>query len=568
MTNRLADRLQFVHAIHQERLWKQTFQPEYIHPLLWPCDVKILVVTDGALDFGLGNGGLRTFVEALKNNQPSFSRFKITVGHIEARSGQQIMDGEDAVVRSISQFKFDDTDHFTPEMYDVVFLFGHANLYSRPGYPNDRLGDDEIAAIEAHMARGAGVFATGDHGAIGKAMCASLPRVGSMRLWEPTSGDPNVDEVSMGGARRNDTNRPGANGTFEGNDQSDDVPQVIRPRMYRAWSGIWRYEFPHPVLCGKNGVIDVLPDHPHEGECVVPSSPSTDEYPEKSGVRPLPEIIAWADVLDGNDTGGFKAPAEGHAFGVICAYDGHPAELGRVVTDATWHHFVNMNLIGVGGPPGQPTESGFLFSASGQEALDKIFEYYVNLAIWLCPEETINCIRVRQLWLVAFHQRVLEATVNYPSIGLEKANVGWLWAVGKHARDALGKETSACQSRELIHWIIQQPISLEPTLMEQISPWAPKKKLTAAQLRRRRESLPWVDMEPLLDLALGGAVTAITEQFNAEDREKVRDGDIMEVAAKGAAVGLELGSDSLTKDLREASRTQKAFIRSALTSER
>ncbi len=569
MTDLFANRLKHVREIAQKRWWYETFEPEYIHPIMRPCTVNILVVTDGALDFNLGNGGLRTFVESLKNNQPTFSRFRITVAHLSNHSGAAIMEGEDAVVRSIGGFKFDDTDHFTPDMYDVVFLFGHATSYNRPNYPPDRLGDGELEAIEGHMARGGGVFATGDHGFIGRALCACLPRVGSMRLWAPTDlNDNDVDEVSMTGARRNDTNRPGVNGQFDINDQSDDVPQVIRPRMYRAYGGLWRYEFPHPVLCGSNGVIDVLPDHPHEGECVVPSSPSMTEYPEHGGVRPLPEIIAWSDVVDGADSGN-KTPADGHAFGAICAYDGHRADVGRVVTDATWHHFVNMNLVGVGFPAGTPTETGFLFSASGQAALDKIIDYYVNLAIWLSPPETISCIRVRQLWFTAFHERAMEAVLTYPKIKVNEAKASWLWKIGKHARDAFGKATSACQSRELALWAIRPWLEHElEWVSETIDPWWPRRKLTRAQLRRQQEILPFVNMEPMLDVAFGGAIAALTERFSIEDRDKVKDEDIMKVAAEGARVGLELGSRSFSAGMRDANRMHRALGRAAASRDR
>lgn len=36
-----------------------------------------------------------------------------------------------------------------------------------------------------------------------------------------------------------------------------------------------------------------------------------------------------------------------HSFGLVSAYDGHPAGVGRITCDSTWHHFINVNLIGV-----------------------------------------------------------------------------------------------------------------------------------------------------------------------------------------------------------------------------
>jgi hypothetical protein len=123
----------------------------------------------------------------------------------------------------------------------------------------------EVAAIEEYMEGGGGVFATGDHGSLGRGMCSSIPRVQNMRLWASTSADNAVDEVSMSGGRRNDTNRPGAGQVVSNafNNQSDNIPQTIAVRTFG--SGL-----PHPLLSVKkslrpSGIIDIMPDHPHEG---------------------------------------------------------------------------------------------------------------------------------------------------------------------------------------------------------------------------------------------------------------------------------------------------------------
>ena len=43
---------------------------------------------------------------------------------------------------------------------------------------------------------------------------------------------------------------------------------TILPRWYSllSWVPWQKRQQPHPLLCGRTGVIDVLPDHPHEGE--------------------------------------------------------------------------------------------------------------------------------------------------------------------------------------------------------------------------------------------------------------------------------------------------------------
>ena len=97
-----------------------------------------------------------------------------------------------------------------------------------------------------------------------------------------------------------------------------------------------------------------MPDHPHEGECVEPTdtndaidfgAPQGPEFPPATagGVRPLPHVISTNTVPGGNVAelnGALKDPTVPHSFGGICAYDGHLAGVGRVVTDATWHHFL------------------------------------------------------------------------------------------------------------------------------------------------------------------------------------------------------------------------------------
>ena len=91
------------------------------------------------------------------------------------------------------------------------------------------------------------------------------------------------------------------------------------------------------------GPINFLPDHMHEGNCEVPSDLGNSfafdgenftEYPEKNGHQQIPEVIATAT---NNVTSS--------QFGVLCAYDGHAVDVGRVAVDATWHHWFNINTI-------------------------------------------------------------------------------------------------------------------------------------------------------------------------------------------------------------------------------
>jgi len=59
------------------------------------------------------------------------------------------------------------------------------------------------------------------------------------------------------------------------------------------------------LLCGPHGVINVLDDHMHEGECIVPTDLTksttfdgytSPEYPTVDGERPEPDVVAHGNV--------------------------------------------------------------------------------------------------------------------------------------------------------------------------------------------------------------------------------------------------------------------------------
>lgn len=78
---------------------------------------------------------------------------------------------------------------------------------------------------------------------------------------------------------------------------------------------------------------------------------------------------------------GPKLGLEPKLFAAVAAYNGHRARVGRVATDATWHHFININLDGTGsGLPGFTTAGGV-----DTDTFTRIRQYYVNLASWLMP---------------------------------------------------------------------------------------------------------------------------------------------------------------------------------------
>ena len=550
--------------------FKGEFQinPEKFWPWFPFCQIRVLVVTDGGLDFSELDFGLATFVRTLLDTSLP-ARLQVTLGHLNSRSGAAMMDFEPRIVDRIANFKFDVADHFTPDEYDVVFLFGVQT--SMPGrgtaadgnaYPSDRFADTELQAIAEFQNSGGGLFATGDHAALGRFMGVGLPRAGKMRLWESTSAVDDLDEVSMGGQRRNDTNRPGDPGS-QFDDQSDDIPQSIIPRMYTARNWLFEYSFPHPLLCGPDGIIAVMPDHPHEGECVEPTDTNDDlnftsdlgpEYPPSTsgGLRPLPQVISTSTVLSGT-TSGTKRATIGHSFGGICAYDGHRAGIGRAVTDATWHHFVNINLVGDADYPNNIVKGqGFLASAAGQAHLADIRAYFRNLAIWLSRPSNISCMNSGWLVWTLRKGRVMEAVLTRTDLKVRDLSIYNLWEIGRHARDVLDRFASRCQTRRLVLDLIWPELELP---IPRIDPWLLEELRDIPKTEQIGAGIQWLNGEHLLDTALGAAIATVHDEFADTGDERIDEDAVRKLAQEGARNGVELALDALGSTM-EAAREQ------------
>ncbi len=333
-------------------------------PIFAECQPKILVVTDG-LTFGPSDFGLKDFVDTLKGSLIHGMTPSVETAHTGASAADHI------------NFVFTDAA-VNINKYDVVFLFGVSRA---PGLPQS-----EIDVIARFMQAGGGVFATGDHEDLGEHMCAGIPRVKAMRYWS----FPDVPDAAN--TTRLSTNDPSSNNQFEFDDQSDVIPQKIYPRYYLQADGLPQNSKPHQLLQHPTKfIIEVLPDHPHEGECVVPNDLTTtfdldgaaqDEWPvDSAGSRVSPELAALSMSYGGGFVG--KQPLEPRSFGAIGAYDGHQGNVGRVSVDATWHHFININLNPAGGLPGL---------IGNPDAYDRVHAYYRNIAEWLMPKRVRRCL--------------------------------------------------------------------------------------------------------------------------------------------------------------------------------
>jgi hypothetical protein len=526
------------------------------------CSVRLLLVTDNLSFSATDNFGLGTFVKALLD-APIWAHKRITLANIGPFNLGHVdpsLTSETRVHARIANFRFDDTAHFNPADFDAVFLFGISSTYPSSVRTGGQLLDSEIGVLNAFQDAGGGVFATGDHGTLGEALCSKVARARDMRWWSnfPDSTSAN-NQVSMTGQRRNDTNVSNA-GSNLFDDQSDDLPQTITPRYYTLNTGLFRYRFPHPLLCGPNGVIKVMPDHPHEGECKTPASldetilvngAATPEYPNATdaGPRPRPEIIAWNEVHAGrvSASGGDKDSTLGHSFGSICAYDGHRAGVGRVVTDATWHHFVNVNLIGIDGMNSGPFADGFLGSAAGQAAFEDIKTYFRNLMVWLSRPGTISCLRSTWIFELVLADKVLEAVLTAREIPLERISPKTISLIGAHARDVLGRRTNRCQSIGLVVDIV----------LEEWRPifdiWGPlRDDLPGPEPLDR---LAVIDFEPLVDTLLGGALVRVSQLLTERGEEniaKIETKEVLAVAREGAEAALRYSVREIREQFKDA----------------
>ncbi|HEX8156388.1 MAG TPA: hypothetical protein VF526_03280 [Solirubrobacteraceae bacterium] len=504
---------------------------EQLFDLHWAfkCKIKILVVTDN------GSGGysdtsgfhLGQVLKIVLNDLWPHVSFEFTKAHRQTVAGS----GAD-----ISNFRFD-TQNLT--QYDEIWLFGIN------GTGPDALSDKELKALTQFMDKGGGLFATGDHENLGQAMAARVPRARVMRRWYFPGAGPNGEPAApnQSGPGRHDTLVDDPATASPVGDQSDDIPQVIQPRWYTAWtfSPIFGklVRFPHPVLCGPKGPITHLPDHMHEGHCEVPSDLSksftfdgykTTEFPTLNGHQQSPEVIAWAtSAADTND----------RQFGVLGAYDGHRSGVGRVVVDATWHHWFNINLTGflASTDPKSPT-----FDPAVVPEWEEIKSYYRNVAAWLAPKAKQRCMR-NGGWLILLKNN--EVRMTLASSKDRAPSIPYYWQLGVFARDALGRLASQCQHRVWICDLFKM-LDVEALLPD---PWGPEPPNPI------QGQLPAIQSADLETVALGAAVHALGTKFaDEQDLQRLVDKgseDIEALAAKGAADGVA----QLLQGLREGTET-------------
>jgi hypothetical protein len=538
---------------------------------LRPVTVKILILVDDGISFNQFYFGLSEVLDTLNNNPEWWVNFDITKAHRSSDPNKPPAGPAfDLYGPDFESFRFTQAG-FNINDYDQLWLYGFNNGTTFP----QSLNDNELEIVYRWMnEKKGGVLAMGDHADLGEALCSKIPRVRNMRKWK-------FDPVGLGaasapsnsGANRHDTlvkghDFAGTGGINEANqytfdDESDDIPMSIRLRWYYSfyWPHFnpshwyWPYKFrksPHPVLCGKNGPIKILPDHPHEGEVIVPSDLTLkpifnayqfDEYPSNGTSRISPEIIAWATVQDDHTAADFKGVVNSKEFGAIGAYNGHTVNVGRVIVDSTWHHWFDVNLTGrmllfsdTPVPPGPPNLNntgdprklqGFNDTPAGVDALNKIRNYYRNVAIWLSPPNKIDRMNLVLLWNSIFRYPLYaDLTYKQPA-----------WVLGHHAIDVLGKYAGPCNVRGI--W------------------WPLVNKVRIAKLFDPKKMLVPVDIFQQLDeFMIGGILKVMLREREVILLKDVKQPDDKKLS-RMAEAGIQEGLAELKEFMAEKEITEK-----------
>ena len=401
---------------------------------------KVLIVLDGGYRFsedtGIKDFTFKVLVKALED-----AGHQVTRAHRQADGSAQF-----------ENFNFKTSVDLLD--FDVLWLIGKdgRNEFGSSSPSGKGLGDDtdpamveQLAAIAKFMAAGGGVFATGDHDSIGSEMCGAIPRVRAMRAWygdnDATSPMPGTfpRNYPRSSAGRADTTQRSSLADYQGDanlvwfeNQSDSTPQKIAAKGSA-----------HEILRRGDKVIEVFPDHMHEGKVLGDVAAKYDytksipigadsfvEFPLVAGKRELPRIVAngkatlytnkyvTEGVIDMNADK--TAMKDVDTFSV---YEGRLAGVGRIVTGSTFHHYIDINLTGdssvddadalLSGPDTKKDQGYGYATPSVPGAFDDIKAVYGNIATWLArPRPRIGIILERS----TFSQAEANANAQFDGV--------------------------------------------------------------------------------------------------------------------------------------------------------
>lgn len=305
--------------------------------------------------------------------------------------------------------------------YDQLWFFGTAS--SNDCLP---LTGEEITVIAAMMDDGAGVFATGDHEAIGACLCGKIPRVAGMRVWGGADSPSQLPASSYNSSVRSpyrDVVDYGRTVECLVDTETDDHDTAAK----QIWATIFDdYGSLHELLQlghlrrDERFWIRFLPDHMHEGRLYdfsAGAAPSL--FVQDPGYKgPLPRIAAYANRIDYD--------AQKRAIGfvkypVVSAYEPYDEHYdepygrwGNIVVDSTFHHWTDSNAMRL------------RFSPTWLH----VEQYAINIANWLLGSKGRRKVYETVRQYVANipdeeddRSKILELVEK----GVSKEAVGWLY---------------------------------------------------------------------------------------------------------------------------------------------
>jgi hypothetical protein len=507
----------FVPEVKEEMLNDNPWFEEIFEGL--KTKIRVLILGDGDISFDKGKFGLTELInKALLPRATIWEDLEITTAHrSKNRTGAML-----------TEFRIT-TETLKREYYDQVWLFGHKGETENRGetvtctMPDDALDDSELKLLTKFMNAGGGVFATGDHEDLGIALCGEVPRVRSMRKWRWCGVQGTEKAPGKNDETRIDTLREGHDPGFIAKDQADNIPQEIRPRHTKVAGE--NKSLPHELLRGiGDSSITVLPDHMHEGECVVPKGDALDqpcfkeaaalrdEFPTlpDTEVRLAPEVVAVATSAGGYLRDKINVmPVEPRCYNVIVAYDGERVGVGRVVVDATFHHFVDINLKGTG------TDRKGMYDEDGNPTKDylAIKQYYRNIVKWLCPPQLRSHYYMNMLLAVRYMSPLIEEIRRI--IPIEKLEWQDMLFAGTVTRRAIAERFSEAEATQCA----LLAIDLSESDVRQ-----PTKEFIDLAVRNEQLNLLF-NIEIITTMSLGGAMLGIAAnlpQSSCDVRKEIK----------------------------------------------